>query len=67
MPPSSGCADQPVGVHGAPEYDEAVNPETQSYLVEALANARAEAGREENYEAKERSLSHFAGVLAGFR
>lgn len=48
-------------------YGCVVEPETQWYLVEALANARADAGARDDYEAKQRTLSHFAGVLAGFR
>lgn len=49
------------------EYGGGVKPETQWYLVEALANARAEVVREDDYEAKQRLLNHFAGLLAGFR
>ncbi len=44
-----------------------VKPETQWYLVEALANARGQLGIRDDCEAKQIQLSHFAGVLAGFR
>jgi hypothetical protein len=44
-----------------------VKPQTQWYLVEALADARAGAGGGQDYEAKQRSLIHFSGVLGAFR
>ncbi len=44
-----------------------MEPEAQWYLVEALANARADAGVRDDYETKQKRLSHFAGILAGFR
>jgi hypothetical protein len=44
-----------------------VRDESRWFLVEALANARTEAGVGDDYESKQRQLSHFAGVLAGFR
>jgi hypothetical protein len=50
-----------------PQYGGCVEPENQWYLVEAPANARALAGPDEDYEAKQRSLSSFNGVLGGFR
>ncbi len=56
-----------MGGGGSSRYGWAVEAETQWYLVEALANARAEVGVRDDYEAKQRTLSHFAGVLAGFR
>ena len=45
----------------------AMKPEAQWYLVEALGNARARLGIRDDYESKQLGLSHFAGVLAGFR
>jgi hypothetical protein len=44
-----------------------VKPEAQWYLVEALSSARAHLGVRDDYEAKQNQLSHFAGVLSGFR
>ena len=44
-----------------------MKPEAQWYLVEALGNARARLGIRDDYESKQLGLSHFAGVLAGFR
>jgi len=44
-----------------------MKPETQWYLVEALARARGSIGMRDDYESKQRELSHFAGVLAAFR
>jgi hypothetical protein len=44
-----------------------VKPEVQWYLVEALSNARGHLGIRDDYESKKNQLSHFAGVLAGFR
>jgi len=44
-----------------------VNPEAQWYLVETLARARGNLGIRDDYESKQRTLSHFAGVLAAFR
>lgn len=44
-----------------------MKPEAQWYLVEALANARGQLGIRDDYEAKQRQLSHFVGVLAAFR
>ena len=44
-----------------------MKPEAQWYLVEALASARGQLGIRDDYEAKRTQLSHFAGVLAGFR
>ena len=44
-----------------------VESEAQWYLVEALSNARGHVGIRDDYEAKQSQLSHFAGVLAGFR
>ena len=44
-----------------------MEPEAQWYLVEALASARGLLGIRDDYEAKQAQLSHFAGVLAGFR
>ena len=41
--------------------------EAQWYLVEALSSARGHLGIRDDYEAKQNQLSHFAGVLAGFR
>ena len=41
--------------------------ESRWLLVEALADARTEAGIGDDYESRQRRLSHFAGVLAGFR
>ena len=41
--------------------------EAQWYLVEALSSARSHLGIRDHYEAKQNQLSHFAGVLAGFR
>jgi hypothetical protein len=44
-----------------------VKTEAQWYLVEALANARGQLGIGSDYDAKQRQLSHFAGVLTAFR
>jgi hypothetical protein len=44
-----------------------VKPEAQWYLVEELSRARGHLGIRDDYESKQRQLSHFAGVLAGFR
>ncbi len=44
-----------------------VKPEAQWYLIEALSSARGFRGVRDDYEAKRVQLSHFAGVLAGFR
>jgi hypothetical protein len=41
--------------------------EAQWYLVEALSSARSHLGIRDHYEAKQNQISHFAGVLAGFR
>jgi len=48
-------------------YGSSVNPEAQWYLVETLARARGNLGIRDDYESKQRTLSHFAGVLAAFR
>jgi hypothetical protein len=44
-----------------------VKPEAQWYLVEVLSRARGHRGIRDDYEAKQAQLSHFAGILAGFR
>ena len=44
-----------------------MKPEAQWYLVEALATARGQIEMSESYESKQGQLSHFAGILAGFR
>jgi hypothetical protein len=44
-----------------------MKPEAQWYLVEALARARGHLGILDDYESKQRAMSHFAGVLAAFR
>ena len=44
-----------------------MKPEAQWYLVETLANARAGLGMRSDYESRFGNLSHFAGVLAGYR
>jgi hypothetical protein len=54
-------------VVGARHTLHSVESEAQWYLVEALSNARGHLGIRADYEAKQSQLSHFAGVLAGFR
>ena len=44
-----------------------MKPEVQWYLVETLARARGNLGIRDDYESKQRELSHFAGVMAAFR
>jgi hypothetical protein len=44
-----------------------VHEPTKWYLIEAVANARANPYARRDYEAKQALLSNFGGVLAGFR
>jgi hypothetical protein len=44
-----------------------MKPEAQWYLVDALARVRALLGVQDDLQAKRAHMSHFAGVLAGFR
>jgi len=52
---------------GSGAYRCPMEPETQWYLAEALSDARSRRGIRDDYETKQNQLSHFAGVLAGFR
>ena len=44
-----------------------VEPEAQSYLVEALSRARTHVGIRDGYGAKQNQQNDFAGVLSAFR
>jgi hypothetical protein len=49
------------------DYPRPVDEPTKWYLIETVANARANLHARKDHEAKQALLSHFGGVLAGFR
>lgn len=50
-----------------PGYRQAVDELPRWYLIEAVANARADPFAETDYNQKQRVASHFAGALAALR